>query len=176
MAEILTIENARIGERIQCSDTASSDVIVRDKGTTWLIVQQPDSPGADEYLGPITAVLPEDCSRTTGGLPSDLVTQVREALSSDSNDVEHDALVAVARHFNINIPQTQVGSVLDFSPGSEYVGSVRGKAFRLTGTWEVVAIEPDDNFIIEPRTNALVNGRPAPADFYCYYDAEGSHA
>lgn len=31
----------------------------------------------------------------------ELVTAIREALEGDSNDAEHDALVAVAQHFGI---------------------------------------------------------------------------
>ena len=36
------------------------------------------------------------------GLPADLVEEIVTALEGDSNDAEHDALVAVAQHFGID--------------------------------------------------------------------------
>lgn len=52
---------------------------------------------------------PEDAARFPDGLdikvaravPDDLAQDVRDALAGDSNDAEHDALVALAEHFGI---------------------------------------------------------------------------
>lgn len=72
------------------------------------------------------------------------------------------------------LPSTDhyIGERLRFDSPSEYIGSVRGFAFTLTGEWEIVDSEPAGLFIIEPRANARVDGNAPDSGFYCYFSED----